>query len=429
MTYKQILDYIYSIPMFQNVGQAAYNPSLDKTIALCEFLGNPQNKFKTIHIAGTNGKGSSSNMLNSILRDAGYKVGLYTSPHLIDYRERVVINSEMISEDLVVEFMSVAYDKIRELQPSFFEITTILAFWAFAHERVDVAVIETGLGGRIDSTNVINPLLSLITNIGIDHKNILGDTIEQIAKEKAGIIKNNTPVVISEYNPITAEVFRNTAHEKHSDLYFAKDFYTILADDIVCGKRHITIRSQHSQEYVFDLKMLGEYQTKNLLGVIKVAELLSSEFGLTSQNITNGVNSTEVVGRWQTLQNSPRLICDVGHNYDGVSEVVKMLEQTLHNQLYIVLGFMADKDINEIVNLLPKSAQYICTQANNERAMKCEELSYKLQSLGFQVSCEQEISKAVARALSLCSSDDLVFLGGSCFVVADYLAYLQNNRI
>lgn len=422
MKYSEIIEYIYAIPMFQNIGSAAYNPSLDKTISLCEYLGNPQSDFKSIHIAGTNGKGSSSSLLASVFIEAGYKVGLYTSPHLIDYRERIVINNEMIPQNDVVEFMDIAFEKIDQLKPSFFEFTTALAFWAFAKNGVDIAIIETGLGGRIDSTNIINPMVSLITNISEDHKNILGDTLEQIAAEKAGIIKPFTDVVIGEKAQFSENVFRDYAKKNNSKIFFAQDKYTVRDAYYKDGFHCLNIENNGVCES-YRLSLLGSYQQKNILGVLNVLDIISEreDFIISKENILNGLQRCKITGRWQILSKCPYTVCDVGHNKDGIKEIVKMLKTTTYNRLFMVIGFMADKDVDEILSLLPKQAHYIFTKAPSERAMNEQELEKKAAKYGLLGSCESDVADAYKKAISMADKSDMVFIGGSSYVVAQLL--------
>lgn len=426
MKYKEVLKYILNIPMFQNVGQSAYNPSLEKILHLCDFLGNPQNSFKTIHVAGTNGKGSSSAMLCSILQHHGLKVGLYTSPHLIDYRERITINSEMVSETSIEKFMSIAFGEIDKIKPSFFEFTTALAFWVFREQKVDIAIIETGLGGRIDSTNIISPLVSLITNISIDHKAILGDTIEAISREKAGIIKPNTPVVISEVLSENRALFEQKAKEQNSEIFFAQQQFNVIESGYKDAKQFIEIeRLCNKKIEKYTLAMLGGYQIKNLLGVLSVIDVLNKYYNykILNSTTTKAIDNCSVTGRWQVLSQTPYTVCDVGHNYNGISEVVKMINHCQYDTLYIVLGFMQDKEVNDILPLLPKNAKYIATQASNSRSMDSNQLHLLLKDNGFDANNIPKVYEAVKFATSLASKNDMIFIGGSSFIVADYLSH------
>ncbi len=425
MKYSEILKYILEIPMFQNVGQAAYNPTLDGITSICEFLGNPYSTYKTIHVAGTNGKGSSSNLLCEILQQSGLKVGLYTSPHMIDYRERITINSQIISEKTVEDFMSVAFEKIDTLQLSFFEFTTALAFWAFAREGVDIAIIETGLGGTFDSTNIITPIASLITNIGIDHKAILGDTIEKIASQKAGIIKRNITTVVSEATNQTRPIFEEKSRSIGGGVIFAQDVYDINNNRIENNVQKVEFENKTTgYTKQFDMAMIGTYQSKNLRGVLCLIDYLNNSklLEVSSSAIAGGVAKCVVMGRWQVISQSPYVVCDVGHNFDGISQVVEMINLSTYENLYIVIGFMADKDIQSIIELLPKNAKYIATQPQNERSMNCEELAKYLRNYDLDAKAVAKVGDAVSFAINSAGERDMVFIGGSTFVVADYLS-------
>ena len=410
--------------MFQNVGQEAYNPTLDGITSICEFLGNPHSNYETIHIAGTNGKGSSSTLLSEILQQSGLKVGLYTSPHMTDYRERIKINSQIISKEMVEDFMDIAFDKIDNLKLSFFEFTTALAFWAFDKENVDVAIIETGLGGRVDSTNIVHPIASLITNIGIDHKAILGNTIEQIAYQKAGIIKKNITTIISEVTDKTRPIFINECKSVDGNVVFAQDIYKISNCKTENNIQKIDVLNIISgQTQQFNMAMLGCYQSKNLLGVLCLLEHLNKSKLLNIPNnaISSGVAKCTMTGRWQVLSKSPYLVCDVGHNFDGISQVAEMINKSTYENLFMVIGFMADKDVQSIIKLLPKNAKYIATQPQNARSMKCEELVSHLKNNNLDVIGVDKVKDAVNLAISKAGKQDMIFVGGSSFVVADYL--------
>lgn len=425
MEYQQVLQSILDIPMFQNIGQVAYNPSLDNIIRLCEFLGNPQNSFKSIHVAGTNGKGSSSSLLCSILQEKGLKVGLYTSPHMVDYRERITINSNMIDKSLICEFMDICYSEIQEIKPSFFEFTTALAFWAFKKNNVDIAIIETGLGGLIDSTNIINPIISLITNIGIDHKMILGDNITDIAYQKAGIIKHKIPVVISEVLAETKAVFLKKAMQEQSEITFAQELFVMGCKEYKNNSLFVEVTDIQSQKQKqYELFMLGEYQSKNLLGVLAVIDVLNNTYGYNISDfmVKSGVKKCNIIGRWQTLSTNPYIVCDVGHNYDGISEVVKMITNSKFDNIYMIIGFMQDKDISKILTILPKTAKYIATQASNARSMKSDELLSLMTKKGLNTKITYSVEEAVSYAKAMTNKNDMIFIGGSTFIVADYLS-------
>ena len=403
MNYQETLDYLFKqLPMYQRVGKAAYKVDLSNTYELCKLLNNPENKFKSIHVAGTNGKGSTSHMLASVLQEAGYKVGLYTSPHLKDFRERVKINGEMISEDKIVSFVQHNKSDFENIQLSFFEWTVGLAFNYFASEKVDIAIVETGLGGRLDSTNVVTPEVSVITNIGIDHTQFLGDTLEKIAVEKAGIIKRDVPVVIGETQVETQAVFQNKAVESNSTIQFADK----------------TI--QHELET--DLK--GIYQQKNIKTCLATINVLNQkEWNINREAIKNGllnvVKNTGLLGRWQILSKNPLTICDTGHNEEGVTEIVAQLENTPYEKLRIVFGAVNDKSIDKVLDLLPKNAQYYFCEAKIPRAMKVESLIKVAKEKGLKgLQCDS-VQNALKLARGNASPNDLIFVGGSTFVVAE----------
>lgn len=403
MTYQQTLDYLFKqLPMYQRVGNAAYKTDLQNTIELCTILDNPQHKFKSVHIAGTNGKGSTSHMIASILQEAGYKVGLYTSPHLKDFRERVKINGEMISEEEVIRFVEDYKTQFEQINLSFFEWTVGLAFDFFAKQEVDIAVIETGLGGRLDSTNVVTPELSIITNIGLDHTQFLGDTLPQIATEKAGIIKTNVPVIIGETQDETQEVFIKRAIELSAPIIFAD--------------------KQKEQIYECDLK--GLYQQKNVqTAIIALNQLQNKDWTITDKNISVGmknvVNNTGLMGRWQILQNHPTVICDTGHNEAGISYISQQLKQETYHKLHIVFGAVNDKSISSVLKLLPKDAEYYFCQANIPRALNAKELYNQASVIGLKGTIFSSVNEALNEALNRAKKEDLVFVGGSTFVVAE----------
>ena len=402
MTYDETIEYLFnSTPLFQNVGKAAYKEGLANTLALDEYFGHPHTKFKTIHVGGTNGKGSTSHSLASVLQSAGYKVGLFTSPHLKDFRERIRINGKMISEKFVVDFVEQNRNFFEPLYPSFFELTTAMAFKYFADENVDVAVIEVGLGGRLDCTNIISPVLSIITNISFDHVNLLGNTLEKIASEKAGIIKHGVPVVIGETTSETRPVFEAKAKEVDTQIVFAEE------KDI--------------PEIAFELG--GDYQQKNLRTIITALSILRGTFDISEQNIRDGLGSvcerTGLMGRWQTLNECPKTVCDVGHNVGGFEYIVKQLARQQYKTLRIVIGMVNDKDVNGVLALLPKDAKYYFTRAKVARALQPEELQDKAKEYGLKGNCYPSVANAYEAAISEASTDDFIFVGGSCFVVAE----------
>ena len=442
MTYRQTIDYLYQhLPMFSRIGAAAYKADLHNTIALCESLGNPHQKFKSIHIAGTNGKGSTSHMLAAILQQAGYKTGLYTSPHLKDFRERIKINGDMVTEEFVVAFTARTMGISQEIQPSFFELTVAMAFEYFAREKVDIAVIETGLGGRLDSTNVITPILSIITNIGYDHMNILGDTIEAIAAEKAGIIKAHVPVVIGETLPQTKTIFIKKAKELNAPILFANEEYEV--SDIVISPRSLSCNARstaHNCTESFVLDLNGSYQTKNLCSVL-CAEGILKEQGFIIKNAdekfayANSKKLTGLFGRWDLIREAPALILDVAHNEDGIREVVGQLAVSSgqlavgsRGKIRFVLGLVRDKDISKILSLLPKDAVYYFTNAHIPRAMPCEELREKAVRYGLQGTAHDDVNAAIKIALNNSTPDDTILVCGSVFVVGEVNAGLFANE-
>ena len=429
-TYAEVIDYLYSrLPMFTRDGASAYKKDLDRTIALCEAVGNPQNKFKTIHVAGTNGKGSSSHMLAAILASAGYKTGLYTSPHLVDFRERIRINGEQVSEQFVIDYVNSQKDLIETIQPSFFEVTVAMAFDYFAKEQVDIAVIEVGLGGRLDSTNIISPEVCLITNIGMDHMNLLGDTLEEIAGEKAGIIKKNTPVIISETNPITAAVFIKKAEAEDAPIIFADQQLqsTRIGKDTLL--QTIQIQDKDSTR-IYDLDLTGSYQIKNILGVLSVVDQLRQlGFEITEDAMKVALSHVQSLtgfqGRWQTLSTDPLMICDTGHNEDGIKEVVKNLAEIKYNQLHVVIGAMKDKDLDHMLPYLPKDAFYYFSNPDMPRAMPSAELAEKADDYGLIGDVCGSVAHALEAAKEAYEEGDLIFIGGSNFVVAEVLQNLD----
>lgn len=430
-TYQQVLDYLYSqLPMFQRTGPAAYKDNLDNTIRLDEMFDFPHHTFKSIHIAGTNGKGSVSHILASVLQEAGYKTGLYTSPHLKDFRERIRVNGEMITEDAVVKFTEsfVAKNETEKMEPSFFELTVSMAFDYFRAMQVDVAVIEVGLGGRLDSTNIITPEVSVITNISFDHMALLGNTLPKIATEKAGIIKRNIPVIIGESSPETDEVFEQIAKKAESSLAFADQFYKaeygMLTMD---GKQSLIIRSNGVEVYPdLQIDLLGIYQRHNVPTVLKTIDLLKEKGwnlpeAIVRRGLANTVRNTGLMGRWQIIGHNPLTICDTGHNPAGIKLVVEQINQTAWEKLHVVIGMVNDKDQDEVLSLLPVNAQYYFTKAAIPRATDPEELANKAAKFGLKGNCYQLVRLALSEALANARENDLVFVGGSTFVVAEVL--------
>lgn len=426
MTYQETLTYLYEqLPMFTRIGSAAIKKDLTNTLALCEALNQPQNQFKSIHVAGTNGKGSTSHMLASILQEAGYKTGLYTSPHLTDFRERIKVNGEMISEQKVVDFVTNYQSIFEEIKPSFFEWTVALCFHHFAQEKVDIAIIETGLGGRLDSTNVIKPILSVITNIGWDHTDLLGDTLAKIAHEKAGIIKSEIPVIIGEHQEETFPVFMGKAKAEASQISLAMQKINILYFNSSINHSAFDVQFQFGLYWknVFcDLN--GIYQERNIRTVLACLEpLRNSEFHINEQQVRDGLSfvkkNTGLMGRWQILGKDPLIICDTGHNVNGIEYVVKQLSMQTYNQLHMVIGMVKDKDIAKVLNILPKNATYYFTKANIPRALN--EIDLQAQAASFQLQGKSFTSVKIAleAAKTAAKQNDLIFIGGSTFVVAE----------
>ena len=402
MNYQETLSWMFNrLPMFQTQGKNALNNKLDNILTFTSALGNPQTKFKSLHIAGTNGKGSSSSMLASILQEAGYKVGLYTSPHLKDFRERIKIDGKEIPEDYVVNFISENKSFLEKHSLSFFEMTVGMAFSYFAEEKVDIAVIEVGLGGRFDSTNIITPEVSLITNISKDHTDILGDTLPKIAFEKAGIIKQNVPVVISEYQEETAPVFTARAKEIKAPIIFANHIETSLTTDLQ-----------------------GAYQEKNIKGVIAVTELLIHQgWDITPENIVQGllhvVHNTNLKGRWQTLGSCPTIVCDTGHNVGGLTYVMEQLKKQTYTHLHIVVGFVKEKDVNSVLELFPKEATYYFCSPAIARGLNVDTLKEIATTKGLQGERYSSVAEALNAAKAQALPTDFIFVGGSTFVVAE----------
>jgi dihydrofolate synthase/folylpolyglutamate synthase len=426
MNYQETLDWMFSqLPMYQRIGAAAYKADLNNTIALLDLLGNPQNDFKSVHVAGTNGKGSTSHMLASIFQEAGYKTGLYTSPHLRDFRERIRINGTMIPEDRVTAFIEAYRSQFETMGLSFFEMTVGMAFDYFASEKVDIAIVEVGMGGRLDSTNLITPELSVITNIGLDHVQYLGDTLEKIAHEKAGIIKDGVPVVIGETQPETQPVFIETAEAHHSPIFFADQRFD-------CDKIHI--ESHRMQQYdvwkdselyleACSLPLMGNYQRKNLTTVMCAVDLLRKPFQLDDDAIRDGIanviRNTHLMGRWQILNDDPLTIADTGHNVDGIREVVLQLAEMSYNKLHFVLGMVNDKDIDHVLQLLPHHCEYYFCKADIPRGLDANILAQKAFDLGLRGKVYDSVRDAYQSAVNAAHFDDVVFVGGSNFIVAE----------
>ena len=402
MNYKETTDWMFSrLPMFQMQGASAYKKDLTNTHLLVSHLNHPETKFKSIHVAGTNGKGSTSSMIASILQEAGYKVGLYTSPHLKDFRERIRINGEMISEDFVVDFIAQNKPFFEANQLSFFEMTVGLAFDYFAKAQVDVAVIEVGMGGRLDSTNVIMPLVSVITNIGFDHTQFLGDTLSKIASEKAGIIKSNIPVVIGEYLEETKSVFSAKANLELAPIYFAHD----------------------NPEVTYECALLGDYQVQNKKTVLQTIKLLQSEFKVDQLHIELGfknvIQNTGLLGRWQILKHKPFTVCDTAHNSHGLKIVLNQIQKHHFDTLHVVLGVVNDKDLDSILPLFPKKAKYYFCKPNVPRGLNAEILKERASDFGLIGKAFNSVSEAYEMAMQSAKELDFIYIGGSTFVVAE----------
>ena len=428
MTYPETLNYLFAaLPMYQRVGAAAFKKDLTNTLALCAAADNPQHKIRTIHVAGTNGKGSSSHFLAAILQASGYKVGVYTSPHYRDFRERIKINGVYISENAVMNFVKRYKSDFERIEPSFFEMTVVMAFDYFAAENVDVAIIEVGLGGRLDSTNVITPLLSLITNISLDHQDMLGDTLPLIAAEKAGIIKANVPVVVSETHAETQDVFIQKAVAVGSAIQFADAHYTLKLVDYN-EKLNVLIAYKNTQTaYILDAS--GAYQAKNLLGVLCAIDILRLYFDkITNETIAFGLANvktlTNMMGRWQILGESPTTLADSGHNEGGLRQTMPQLTALVAQKnatLHFVLGVVRDKDIARMLALLPKNATYYFAKADIPRGMPANELQQKAAEHNLHGNTFENIAAALASAKAAAKSTDIVFVGGSCFTVGEVL--------
>jgi dihydrofolate synthase/folylpolyglutamate synthase len=432
VTYQQTLNYLFErLPMFQRIGAAAYKADLNNTLQLMEVLNQPHHQFKSIHVAGTNGKGSSSHMLASVLQAAGYKTGLYTSPHMVDFRERIKINGEMIPKKYVVDFIAKHQSAFEKIEPSFFEWTVGLAFNYFKDQKVDIAIIEVGLGGRLDSTNVITPEISLITNISFDHMNLLGNTLQAIAAEKAGIVKTNTPVVISQTQKEIKSVFIEKAKHGNASIYFADQTYKLKTTYLKQGRRVVEL-SRAGKILKYSLDLTGTYQVSNLLGVLQTIELLSKKgFTVTATQLKHGLGSvcasTNFTGRWQTLSKKPLIIADTGHNEDGIKQVIKNIKQIPFNQLHMVIGVVNDKDVSTVLNLLPKKAKYYFVKASIPRALDAVELQQKASEFKLKGISYADVKSGLEAAVANAGKNDLVFVGGSTFVVADALAQKQSG--
>lgn len=417
MNYEETLKFLYSqLPMFQRIGAAAYKANLDNTYALMEVLNQPHKKFKSVHIAGTNGKGSTAHMLASIYQEAGFKTGLYTSPHLKDFRERIRLNGEMIPQEFVVDFVAKYAKNFKSISPSFFELTMAMAFQYFAEKEVDIVILETGLGGRLDSTNIVNPELSIITNIGKDHMQFLGDTLPEIAGEKAGIIKANTPVLIGEKQVEIQTVFEQKAKALSAPLSYAEDLVDLEFEV------SMNYRVSYSKKELFEnlnFPLRGNYQIKNFKTAIAAAMHLELPLNAIKSGIENVLINTHLAGRWQILSKSPLTVCDTAHNEDGLRYVVDQIEQTPHKNLHFVLGLVNDKEIDGILKLFPKKAIYYFCKADIPRGLEVEILQAKAEGIGLVGKTYTSVNAALSAAQKAAAEDDLVFVGGSTFTVAE----------
>ncbi|MDP2236363.1 MAG: folylpolyglutamate synthase/dihydrofolate synthase family protein [Bacteroidales bacterium] len=426
MDYRETLSWMFAkLPMYQRIGAAAYKADLSNTIKLLELLGEPQKSFRSIHIAGTNGKGSVSHMLASILHSAGYKTGLYTSPHLKDFRERIRINGEMISENKVISFIESHKDDFEKMELSFFEMTVGMAFQHFKEENIDIAIIETGMGGRLDSTNLVMPLLSIITNIGYDHTQFLGETLEKIAAEKAGIIKPKIPVIIGQTQFETKAVFEEKAAALNTPIIFAD--YVFDANKLETADKQVQSFDIWKNSLLYlehlEIPLLGSYQQKNLITVMCAVDQIKKHFNIEEKDIRDGlgavVRNTGLMGRWQILGRNPMVVADTAHNKDGIKEVAFQLRLMQFRQLHFVLGMVNDKAIDDLLQMLPRHAIYYFCKADIPRGMPAEEIATKAFEFGLRGKVYDSVRDAYFSALNAARTDDMVFVGGSTFVVAE----------
>lgn len=421
-TYQATLDFLFSqLPMFQNQGSKAYHNKLDKSLALDAYFQQPHKKYQTIHVGGTNGKGSVSHLIASVLQSAGYKVGLYTSPHLKDFRERIKVNGEPCSKDFVVDFVAKHSEIIEKLHPSFFEMTVAMAFEYFAQEKIDVAVVEVGLGGRLDSTNIISPVLSVITNISKDHTAMLGNTLEEIATEKAGIIKAQTPVVIGEYQEKVAKIFTKKARQENAPLLFADKEHQLKN----ISPTNTALRFDWGDSKQLQSPLRTAYQWKNLNTALSALQLLQEQaiFSISEdalrEGLRNVVKQTQFFGRWQIINTAPLTICETAHNQAGIRMAMKELESLDFKVLHLILGVSNDKDLSGVLPLFPKKASYYFTQANVQRALPAKQLQKQAEALGLQGHVYSDVATALACAQKQATLEDVIYIGGSIFIVAE----------
>lgn len=431
MNYLETVNYLFNIaPVFEHIGASAYKEGLDNTYLLDEHFGHPHRKFKSIHIAGTNGKGSCSHTLAAILQNDGYKVGLYTSPHIMDFRERIKINGECISKEYVIEFVNQEKNLFEKIHPSFFEVTTALAFKYFAEQHVDYAIIEVGLGGRLDCTNIITPILSIITNISFDHTNFLGNTLEKIAKEKAGIIKQNIPVIIGETTNETKPVFKTCAESMNAEIIYADE-----NDEIIS----FTMNEDGGITYntrsfgIIQGELGGLYQKKNTNTILHAVRFLYNQHiikntGSINNGFYNVCKLTGLIGRWQKIGSNPSVICDTGHNVGGWTYISRQLKLQKYNKLHIVFGMVNDKDVDGVMCLLPKNAHYFFTKPQSKRAIPEKDIQRKAMTHGLAGDCYNDVPSAYTAAKKMATPDDMIFIGGSSYIVSDLLLYIRQQH-
>lgn len=431
MNYLETVNYLFNIaPVFEHIGASAYKEGLDNTYLLDEHFGHPHRKFKSIHIAGTNGKGSCSHTLAAILQNDGYKVGLYTSPHIMDFRERIKINGECISKEYVIEFVNQEKSLFEKIHPSFFEVTTALAFKYFAEQHVDYAIIEVGLGGRLDCTNIITPILSIITNISFDHTNFLGNTLEKIAKEKAGIIKKNIPVIIGETTNETKPVFKTCAESMNAEIIYADENDEIISftmnedGGIIYNTRSFGI---------IQGELGGLYQKKNTNTILHAVRFLYNQHiikntGSINNGFYNVCRLTGLIGRWQKIGSNPSVICDTGHNVGGWTYISRQLQVQKYNKLHIVFGMVNDKDVDGVMCLLPKNAHYYFTKPQSKRAIPEKDIQRKAMTHGLAGDCYNDVPSAYTAAKKMATPDDMIFIGGSSYIVSDLLLYIRQQH-
>lgn len=431
MNYLETVNYLFNIaPVFEHIGASAYKEGLDNTYLLDEHFGHPHSKFKSIHIAGTNGKGSCSHTLAAILQNDGYKVGLYTSPHIMDFRERIKINGECISKEYVIEFVNQEKNLFEKIHPSFFEVTTALAFKYFAEQHVDYAIIEVGLGGRLDCTNIITPILSIITNISFDHTNFLGNTLEKIAKEKAGIIKQNIPVIIGETTNETKPVFKTCAESMNAEIIYADE-----NDEIISFTMYedggITYNTRSFG--IIQGELGGLYQKKNTNTILHAVRFLYNQHiikntGSINNGFYNVCKLTGLIGRWQKIGSNPSVICDTGHNVGGWTYISRQLQLQKYNKLHIVFGMVNDKDVDGVMCLLPKNAHYYFTKPQSKRAIPEKDIQRKAMTHGLAGDCYNDVPSAYTAAKKMATPDDMIFIGGSSYIVSDLLLYIRQQH-